>query len=201
MSATGGLGGRLPLADTEGLSRPQRDLFERIRSTAVPWAEASGFAATNIDGRLIGPFNPSLLNPAVAAAFLSLQVAEQQATSLDERVRQVVILTVGAVRGAPYELYAHTAVARHTGLSDTLVAALIDGDEPGELTEAQRAAHRLAHALSTGGPVTDDVYDQAEEILGSAGVFDVAVLAGIYQTVCNILTAFAIPAPETPHQR
>ncbi|OBH07801.1 carboxymuconolactone decarboxylase [Mycobacterium sp. E2699] len=201
MSATYGLGGRLALADPEALTGSQRELLERIASTAVPWAQASGFAATTIDGRLIGPFNPSLLNPALATAFLTLQAAEQEHTSLDEQVRQVVILTVGAVRQAPYELYAHTAVARDAGLSGTVVAELADGGEPGALTDAQRAAHRLARALSTGGPVSDDVYDDAEQILGSTGVFDIAMLSGIYQTVCNVLTAFAIPAPEDPHQR
>src|SRR6202008_1934409 len=51
----------------------------------------------------------------IATRFLKLQVAEERHTSLDERIRQVVILTVGAVWRAPYELYAHSAVAHHSG--------------------------------------------------------------------------------------
>lgn len=117
MSAkTDGLGGRLALADRDELSVAQRKLFDHISVTALQWAHRSGFAATDPDGRLIGPFNPSLLNPKLAAAFLNLQTAEQQHTSLDEQVRQVVILTVGAVWHATYELYAHSSVARHAGL-------------------------------------------------------------------------------------
>ncbi|CAM3468063.1 carboxymuconolactone decarboxylase family protein [Mycobacterium colombiense] len=190
-----GLGGRLALAERDELSVAQRGLFDHISNTAVRWAQRSGFAATTPDGRLIGPFNPSLLSPALAMAFLQLQEAEQQHTSLDERVRQVVILTVGAVWQAPYELYAHSAVARHAGLSEAVIAELTRGSEPEELSDAQTAAHRLARQLSTGHRVDQAVYDHAEQIFGAAGVFDITVLTGIYHTVCAILAAFAIPAP------
>jgi 4-carboxymuconolactone decarboxylase len=62
------------------------------------------------------PFNPALLNPAIAAPFLDLQSAEQMHTSLSARVREVVILAVGDAWQADYELYAHVAVARTAGL-------------------------------------------------------------------------------------
>lgn len=124
MSATeDGLGGPLKLADPDSLTGAQRELFDHITANAVAWADRSGFAATTAGGRLIGPFNPSLLNPQIATAFLTLQSAEEQNTSLDERSRQVVILTVGAVWQAPYELYAHSAVARRAGLSDAVIAS------------------------------------------------------------------------------
>jgi hypothetical protein len=89
------LGGRLALFDPDAVTTTQRELFDRITATAAPWAQHSGFAATTAGGRLIGPFNPSLLSPAIATEFLKLQAAEEQYTSLDERQRQVVILTVG----------------------------------------------------------------------------------------------------------
>ena len=191
-----GLSGRLALFDPVVVTATQRDLFDRITATAVPWAQRSGFAATTADGRLIGPFNPTLLSPEIATEFLKLQAAEDQYTSLDERVRQVVILTVGAVWQAPYELYAHSAVARHAGLAETVVAELVGGGLPEALTDAEKTAHRLARALSTGHHVDDDLYRQAEQTFGAAGVLEVTVLTGIYHTVCGILNAFDIPAPD-----
>jgi 4-carboxymuconolactone decarboxylase len=190
-----GLGGRLALADPDGLSVAQRELFDHMSDTAVRWARRSGFAATDSAGRLIGPFNPSLLNPGLAAAFLKLQTTEQEQTSLDEQVRQVVILTVGAVWQAPYELYAHSAVARHAGLSEAVVTELAGGNKPDQLTDAQTAAHRLARQLSTCHHVDAATYKHAEQIFGAAGIFDITVLVGVYHTVCAILTTFAIPAP------
>ena len=101
------LGGRLPLADPAALNPAQREIFDRMATRIVPWANDAQFQSTAEDGRLIGPFNPALLNPAIAAPFLDLQFAEQVHTSLSARVREVVILAVGAVWQADYELYAH----------------------------------------------------------------------------------------------
>ncbi|WP_246133442.1 carboxymuconolactone decarboxylase family protein [Mycobacterium helveticum] len=200
MSDADVLGGRLALADRNALDDPARELFDDITATAVPWAQRSGFMASTTDGRLIGPFNPCLLNPGLAAAFLKLQAAEQQCSLLDERTRQVVILTVGAVWDAPYELYAHSAVARHAGLPEPVIAELVAGREPQALPEDQRTAHRLARALSTAHQVDEALYNQAVQRFGSAGVFDITALTGIYHTVCGILNAFAIPAPgRHPH--
>ncbi|BBZ43559.1 carboxymuconolactone decarboxylase family protein [Mycobacterium parmense] len=191
-----GPGGRLDLADRAELDDPARQLFDDITATAVAWARRSGFAAATADGRLIGPFNPSLLNPGLSAAFLNLQAAEEQYTSLDERTRQVVILTVGSVWRAPYELYAHSAVARRAGLPESVIAELVAGGQPAALTDDERTAHRLARELSTGHGVADALYHEATQRFGAAGVFDIAVLTGIYHTVCAILNAFAIPAPD-----
>jgi 4-carboxymuconolactone decarboxylase len=190
-----GLGGRLTLADPDSLTGARRELFDHITANAVPWAQRNGFAANDSDGRLIGPFNPSLLNPQIGKAFLKLQAAEEQNTSLDERVRQLVILTVGAVWQAPYELYAHSAVAHHAGLSDAVVAELVAGDMPDGLPDEEKTAHRLAKALSTSHHLDDDLYRHAEQTFGAAGLFELAVLAGIYHTVCGILNAFDIPDP------
>jgi 4-carboxymuconolactone decarboxylase len=190
-----GLGGRLPLLQPGTLTAAQRELFETITDSAVPWANRNGFVAATADGQLIGPFNPSLLSPEIAAEFLKLQATEAHYTSLDERARQVVILTVGAVWQAPYELYAHSAVARHAGLCEAVVAELAAGGLPSGLTDAEKTAHRLAKALSTTHRVADDVYRQAEQTFGATGVLEISMLTGIYHTVCGILNVFDIPAP------
>ena len=76
---TDALGGRLPLADPAALNPAQREVFDRMATRIVPWANDAQFQSTAEDGRLIGPFNPALLNPAIAAPFLDLQFAEQSA--------------------------------------------------------------------------------------------------------------------------
>jgi len=190
------LGGRLPLHNSEALAPAQRKLFDQLTTTAVPWAEGAGLRGRTEAGQLIGPFNPALLTPDISSAFFEIQSAEENHTSLSERTRQVVILTVGAVWQAPYELYAHRAVGRQTGLSEQAVRILAQGAVPNELTDAEAVAHRVARALSVGHGVDDGLYRQAEAVFGTSGLMDIAVLAGIYHTVCAILTTFAIPAPS-----
>jgi 4-carboxymuconolactone decarboxylase len=193
---TAGLGGRLPLADPAGLTPAQREIFDRMATRIVPWANAAHFQSTADDGRLIGPFNPALLNPAIAAPFLDLQFAEQLHTSLSERVREVVILAVGAVWQADYELYAHLAVARKAGLSETAARVVATGGLPDDLSYDETIALRLTQQLSSSHRVGESLYRAAENAFGTKGLIDIAFLIGIYHSVCATLTMFAIPAPE-----
>ena len=193
---TDALGGRLPLADPGALNPAQQEIFDGMASRIVPWANDARFQSTAEDGRLIGPFNPALLNPAIASPFLDLQFAEQVHTSLSERVREVVILAVGAAWQADYELHAHLDVARKAGLSDDAARTLVAGGLPGDLTEDEKVALRLPRQLSTRHRVDESLYRDAEDRFGTKGLIDIAFLIGIYHSVCPTLTMFAIPAPE-----
>src|ERR1700685_3582861 len=143
------LGGRLPLLDPAKLSETQREVYDLANSTMVPWAEAAHFQSKTTDGKLIGPFNPVLFAPEMASCFADLQAAEARYTPLSERVRQVVILAVGAVWKADYELYAHSAVARKAGLSEAAIRSLASGGDPqDDLSDEERIAQRFVRQLT-----------------------------------------------------
>jgi 4-carboxymuconolactone decarboxylase len=165
------LGGRLPLAERAALSPDQERLFARMTESVVPWAESHGFSSRTDDGRFIGPFNPALLSPVISGSFLDFQAAEERDTSLPERVRQVVILAVGAVWES----------------ADGL---------PAELSASEQAAWRFAHQLTGQRRISRQVYEQAEAAFGTRGIADMLHLIGAYQTVCGLLNAFEVPAPR-----
>lgn len=190
------LGGRLPLVDPKTMERAQKDLYDRINTIMVPWAEAASFQSKTTNGRLIGPFNAMLFSPEISNAFLALQVAEQKHTSLSERVRQVVILSVGAVWKAPYELYAHSAVGKKAGLSNDAVRALARGQPSDELTNDERLAQQFTQQLTADRRVEDALYQAASAAFGEKGAVDMIVLVGCYQVVCSVLNAFEVPAPD-----
>ncbi len=196
MSLKQNLGGRIPLSDPAKLSENQKSLYRAINEDFVPWAEASGFVAKLDDGRLIGPFNVVLESPEVGAAFLQLQSAEEKMTSLSKRVRQVVILTIGSAWKAPYELYAHSAVARTAGLPDETIRALVRGDLATGLSDEEALAQRLTKQLTLERNVSQELFNQATAVFGARGIVDMLVLAGCYDIVCSLLNTFAVPVPE-----
>jgi 4-carboxymuconolactone decarboxylase len=189
------LGGRLPLANPATLAPDQRDLYDQLIGSWVVFTNKLGGRSTTEDGRLIGPFNPLLLHPEVAAKLLEFQAAESTNTSLSPSVREVVIIVLGAVYRADYELYAHKLVAPTTGLADDHVAALADGEIPPGLGEHEKVAARLTRALATRHHVDDDLYREAESVFGVRGLFDIAAVMGVYHSVCTMLTLFEVPAP------
>ena len=191
-----GLGGRLPLLRRADLSGAQQTLWDRTEASMGRWADEVGFRSKSADGRFIGPFNPNLRSPEIALSLLQFQIDEAKHTSLSERVRQVIILSVGSVWKAPYELYAHAAAAKHAGLSDQCVAALIEGAPSPELAEEEGTAQRLALALTEEHAVDDALYAEARERFGERGLVDFAILAGCYHLVCGLLNLFVVPAPK-----
>jgi 4-carboxymuconolactone decarboxylase len=192
---TDALGGRLPLVDPAAVTDDQKGLFDLLSNTLIAWAKSVDVQAATEDGRLIGPFNPALYSPAISAKFIELQMYEPMHTSLNERVREVVILAVGAVWRADYELYAHSAAARTAGISEHAVKALANGEIPDDLTDDEKVAARLARELTTSHRVGDALYREAEQAFGRTGLVDMAALIGAYHAVCTTLTLFEIPAP------
>jgi 4-carboxymuconolactone decarboxylase len=194
--STNHLGGRLPLADPNSLTGPQRDLYDALKSTWVAYADQLGVRATTDDGRLIGPFNAFLLHPEITEKLSALQAAEAQQTTLAPAVREVAIIAVGAIWRADYELYAQFAVARRSGLSDAAVAALAAGHIPDDLPHDELLAARIVFGLTTNHRIDDDLYREAERTFGTTGLFDILAVTGVYQTVCSMLALFEVPALE-----
>ncbi|MDT5075617.1 MAG: 4-carboxymuconolactone decarboxylase [Mycobacterium sp.] len=192
-----GMGGRLPLADPANLSAAQRELFDKMTNTVVPWADDAGFHSTTDDGRFIGPFNPALLNPAMTSAAAALLLGEREHTSLTARQREVVILAVGAVWQSDYELYAHTAAARKAGISEEALRALVSGGLPDDLSKDEMIAAELTRQLSTAHRIDEALYRRAENVFGTKGLTDIVILIGIYHTVCATLNLFEVPVPHS----
>ena len=190
------LGGRLPLLDPHELTAAQKMLYGRLNTTMIPWAEGAHFQSKTEDGRLIGPFNPLLYSPDIATRFMDLHDGEEKYTSLNERVRQIVILAVGAAWKCEYELYAHRAAALKAGISEAAIRTLATGGLSGELNEDEKIAYRYAQRLTADHRVDTVLYGDAEQAFGKQGVVDITYLAGIYHIVCSLLNGFEVPAPD-----
>ncbi|GCE03447.1 carboxymuconolactone decarboxylase family protein [Dictyobacter aurantiacus] len=190
------MGGRLPLLNPATMSAAQKEVYDRLNKTMIQWADRTQFQSKTDDGRLIGPFNPGLYSPGIGTAFLDLHDAEEKYTSLSERVRQVVILAVGAVWESDYELYAHAAAARQAGLSEDAIRTLTTGGLPDDLSEQEKIAQQYARNLSAEHRVNAALYSAAEQAFGKQGVADLTYLVGIYHITCALLNAFDIPAPS-----
>jgi 4-carboxymuconolactone decarboxylase len=189
------LGGRLPLLSPSELSSAQRETYDR-GSKLFRLSDSVGFQSRTSDGRLIGPFNAALYSPGVSAGWLNFMQAEEKNTSLDKRVRQVVILAVGVVWKSSYELYAHCAEARQVGLPDEVIAALVAGQIPTQLSDDEMLAARFAQQLTAERRVDAALYADAERAYGPRGLVDLTLLVGFFHTTCAVLNAFEVPAPQ-----
>jgi 4-carboxymuconolactone decarboxylase len=110
-------------------------------------------------------------------------------------VQQVAILTVGAAWRSDYEVYAHTAEARHAGVAENAIEAIVAGQPPVGLSGPADIAHRLALALALDHAVRDDLYAEAHEAFGPERLIALVNLIGRYMNTAALLACFAVPAP------
>lgn len=146
-------------------------------------------------GALLGPFPPMLHYPQFGIPALSFLRSLDMHATLDKRVREVTILTVGAAFGARFELYAHEIMATAFGLSDDIIASLAAGGHPYGLNEQEAIAHTISYALVTGNIVPASTYKQAVQLLGQDAVAELFFLISGYSLIAMILNGFDMPAP------
>lgn len=191
------LGGRLPLLAPDAFDADQQKLYDALMAKMVPWANKSGFRADTADGRVIGLFNAMLRSPLISQTMLAMISAEGEYTALSERVRQVVILTVGALWRADYELYAHTAVGKQAGFDAATVGALVAGQKPAALSAEESLAYDFTHRLTAAHQIDPALYQQAVATFGEKGMVDLIYLAGQYMIISGLINTFVVPAPAT----
>jgi 4-carboxymuconolactone decarboxylase len=152
---------------------------------------------TNTSGALLGPFPPMLRYPQFGIPALSFLRTLDMYATLDKRVREVAILTVGAAFGARFELYAHEIMAETIGISPGIIASLAAGNPTCGLTEQEAIAHTIAVVLVAGHVVPDSTYKHAVQLLGQDAVAELFFLIGGYSFIATILNGFDVPAPPS----
>jgi 4-carboxymuconolactone decarboxylase len=149
----------------------------------------------NADGGLVGPFNAFVHAPDVGRRMTSLGAALRFRTSIDRRLLEVAIITVGARWQAEFEWWAHARMAREHGVPEAVVAAIGRGEDPPFEAEDERAVYDVARQLVTAGQVGAAAYEAAQRLLGDAGVVELVSLCGYYTLISFLLNAFGVALP------
>jgi 4-carboxymuconolactone decarboxylase len=146
-------------------------------------------------GGLAGPFNAFVHAPDVGRPLTALGAVLRFGTSIERRLTEVAIITVGARWQAEFEWWAHARMAREHGVPGAVVDAIGRGENPPFVTEDERIVYSVASELAQTGQVSQDSYDAARDLLGDRGMVELVSLAGYYTLISYLLNAFAVPLP------
>jgi 4-carboxymuconolactone decarboxylase len=149
----------------------------------------------NDEGALLGPFAPMLHYPQFGIPALAFIRTLDMHATLDKKVREVAILTVGAAFNARFILYAHEIMAEAFGITPAVIASLAAGSHPNGLNEQETIAHTIAYTLATGHVVPGSTYKQAVKLFGQDAVAELFFLIGSYTLIAMTLNGFDVPAP------
>jgi 4-carboxymuconolactone decarboxylase len=158
-------------------------------------AGSRGGELVNADGGLIGPFNAFVHAPGVGRHLSALGGRLRFRTSIERRLSELAIITVGAAWKAEFEWWAHARMAREHGVSDAIVDAIGSGDDPPFAADDERVIYSVARELTGAGRLGQELYDAAQRLLGDEGMVELVALCGYYTLVSYLLNAFAVPLP------
>jgi 4-carboxymuconolactone decarboxylase len=181
-------GSRLPYLRYDELDARGQEVWEGV-------AGSRGGELVNAEGGLIGPFNAFVHAPGVGRHLSALGGRLRFRTSIDRRLSELAIITVGAAWKAEFEWWAHARMAREHGVSDAVVDAIGRGDDPPFEAADERIIYTVARELTTTGRFSQEDYDAAHGLLGDAGMVELVSLCGYYTLISYLLNAFDVPLP------
>jgi 4-carboxymuconolactone decarboxylase len=130
-------------------------------------------------------------NPEMFRGFASLSGRVHSASHVSDRRRELVVLCVVGLLGAPYQQQQHELAARQVGVTDAEIAALRTGDLDA-FDGAERAALAFATAVET-RTVDDRLWTQARAHLSDVELLDITMLAGFYGMASRFTLALVEP--------
>jgi alkylhydroperoxidase family enzyme len=186
--------GRLRWFEPGELDEAQRALYERI--VGRPRLQgASAPALTDEAGRLHGPLNAMLLNPAVGTAQLELGTRVRFDTRFSARIREIAILEVSAQRRCGFEWCAHEVVGRKAGLTGAELDAIRTGASAPTFDATEALVRELVQKLIRDRDLDDATFARATATLGEGGLMDLVAIVNYYDSVALSLAVWRPPYP------
>jgi 4-carboxymuconolactone decarboxylase len=144
-------------------------------------------------GRLINIYRMLLNSPALAESWFNHSNAVRWKTTLEGRLREIVIIRMGHLTHAAYVLRQHVpALALADGLSLPECDALADWQGTGFFSPSERAALAYADVMTQHIVVPDDVFAEVARHFDARQIVELTVLIGTYNMNARVLQALEL---------
>jgi 4-carboxymuconolactone decarboxylase len=149
-------------------------------------------------GLVPGPHKIWLANAALSRTIVSVGAYYQKESKLTKAEIEIITMLTNARWHSAYGTYEHEKIAEKLGHIPAKTTECLIVGLPTEFSDArQQVVYELACALVQPRIVPVGLYKRAKEVLGDAGIVDVAVLIGWFTMVCMTLNAYDVPANAT----
>ena len=143
----------------------------------------------------VSPLYQVLLNsPALAHGWEQMLSAIRNHNSIPADLRELVILRVAILNGAPYEFDAHAPIARAAGVSEEAIAASRQVPLPAGAPHdtRQRLVLELADTMTRELIVPDALYERVRREFDAQQQIDLVATVAAYNMVSRFLVALEI---------
>ena len=186
---------RLRYKNKSSLNEQLKPVFESIISSKRG-------VGTLSNGGLPGPFNGWMYTDAkLANALESIGIAiRENTTNVPEMMKQISICCIAVYYKTNVEYWAHSRLAKNSGISNQLLESLFNEQYPlfddTEEGRKQEIAYRFTQAFLQSHEVSDSLYDETLDIIGSEqGMVEFICVIGHYTGLVAQLNILKVPNP------
>lgn len=143
-------------------------------------------------GQVLHLYQMLLQSPPVASGWLNFLTAIRQKSSLPPALRELVIMRVAVINGAPYEAEQHAPIALREGVTQAQLDDLNAWDSSDKFDSTQRAVLAYTDAMTKGIQVPDAVFAALRAVFTDRLIVELTATVGAYNMVSRFLEALQI---------
>jgi AhpD family alkylhydroperoxidase len=143
-------------------------------------------------GKVLHLYQMLLNSPPVAEGWLTYLTAIRQKSTLSAALRELVIMRVAVINGAPYEAEQHAPIALKEGVSQAQLDDLNKWSESGKFDATQRAVLAYTDAMTKNIQVPAEVFANVKALLSDRHLVELTATVGAYNMVSRFLEALQI---------
>lgn len=158
-------------------------------------AETAGVPAMMAD---LSVFQVLLRHPKLSKAMSDLLMTLLWGSSLDDRLRELVIMRLGWATGSDYEWTQHWRIARGTGISEEdLVALRGDWSSHAGFSPADRAVIAATDETLQDGVISEGTWGECVKHVGETeALIELVVAIGHWRLFSSLLRSLEIPLED-----
>lgn len=152
-------------------------------------------------GNLLHLYRMLLHSPPVAEGWLGYLTAIRQQCSLPGDLRELVIMRVAALNGAPYEADQHAPYALEEGVTQAQLDALADWEGSSLFGERERAVLAYTDAMTRTVQVPEPVFRAVRGWFDDRVMVELTATVAAYNMVSRFLEALQVHSHDAPEER
>lgn len=165
----------------------------------IPYADLTNPEAKPLVERIVAErggvlhlYQMLLHSPPVASGWLNYLTAIRQQSSLPGGLRELVIMRIAVLNGAPYEAEQHAPIALREGVSQVQLDDLENWQQSKNYDATQRAVLAYTDAMTKDIHVSPEVFAAVKAVLTDRLLVELTATVGAYNMVSRFLEALQI---------
>ncbi|MCX7221859.1 MAG: carboxymuconolactone decarboxylase family protein [Burkholderiales bacterium] len=165
----------------------------------IPYADLNNPEAKPLVERIVAErggvlhlYQMLLHSPPVASGWLNYLTAIRQQSTLSGALRELVIMRIAILNGAPYEAEQHAPIALKEGVTQAQLNELATWQDSTLFDATQRAVLGYADAMTRDIHVSPEIFATVKAVMSDRLLVELTATVGAYNMVSRFLEALQI---------